>query len=446
MVATHKYLQASSQRSSAFSDPPDSNDEVCCEEITVNLDPPTKPHSSHSSNGDDNMPRTRGSRGRRTAKQRPTPPAKQSSDDELAKEIKVSPSTDWKASVPAKRGKLLISNEAGDVDDDGDGNDDGMDDSPPAKKVKVLNSRSKKWDPENVTQNIRSPLVNVDLRVSKKWHCPSLECPAPNLCNQTMLLQPAAWDCLTLEDKEEILSLFPDQTHILDAGTPNARPNLESLKNDDNFRHDAEQYTTNLSKGMHDPEWLRDAWTAHQRRAAGEFDLFYIRKLQKDWNMKIPYEYRPAHLQTAAHDESATNRTDNGSKDEGDKSNQRHAEICESSSAIQLPPGPLFSGGGSDGCSKIALDQDAATKSDPAGETISQSRARQCDETVDTNHRQAVASDGEIVLTDYTKTPINDKRKTVTDDYTSVAASESITEGMDKASFGEIREAIIQGV
>lgn len=103
---------------------------------------------------------------------------------------------------------------------------------------------------------------------------------------------------MTAEDKREILALFPDDTHILDVATPNARPNLESLKNDDNFRHDAEQYVSNLGKGMHDPVWLKDAWTAHHRRAAGDFDAYYIRKLEIDWNTTIPDEYKPEHLRS----------------------------------------------------------------------------------------------------------------------------------------------------
>ncbi|KAF3771038.1 hypothetical protein M406DRAFT_224165, partial [Cryphonectria parasitica EP155] len=139
---------------------------------------------------------------------------------------------------------------------------------PAAKKAKVTKRKSTKWDPDYVTQNTKSPLVDVDLR--------------------SLLLQPAAWDCLTGEDKKEILALFPDETHILHAGTPDARPNFESLRNDNSFRHDAEEYTSNLAKGMHDPTWLKDAWTAHHRRAAGDFDTFYIRKVEIEWGASIP--------------------------------------------------------------------------------------------------------------------------------------------------------------
>lgn len=113
---------------------------------------------------------------------------------------------------------------------------------------------------------------------------------------KTLLLQPGAWDALSADDKKEILSFFPADVHILDPNTPKARPNVTSLSSNDTFRHDAEEYVSNISKGMHDPEWLRQAWVAHQRRATGEFDEFYIRKVEVDWNMDIPYEHRPEHL------------------------------------------------------------------------------------------------------------------------------------------------------
>lgn len=93
--------------------------------------------------------------------------------------------------------------------------------------------------------------------------------------------------------------MFPDDKHILEAGTPNARPDLLSLQNDDNFRHDAEDYVSNLSKDMHDPSWLQDAWAAHGSRAAGNFDQFYVMKLEADWKTTIPEDMKPENLRSA---------------------------------------------------------------------------------------------------------------------------------------------------
>lgn len=77
-----------------------------------------------------------------------------------------------------------------------------------------------------------------------------------------------------------------------------------SLQNDNNFRHDTEEYVSNLKAGMHDPVWLRDAWAAHEARAAGQFDEYYIRKLEIDWKTTIPEELKPEHLRSISPTES----------------------------------------------------------------------------------------------------------------------------------------------
>lgn len=116
--------------------------------------------------------------------------------------------------------------------------------------------------------------------------------------DQALLLHPQAWDVLSDEDKKEILDLFPDTRHILNHNTPEARPNVMSLQNDDNFRHDTEEYVANLKAGIHDPAWLQDAWAAHEARAAGQFDEYYIQKLEVVWNTTIPDEMKPEHLRS----------------------------------------------------------------------------------------------------------------------------------------------------
>lgn len=123
-------------------------------------------------------------------------------------------------------------------------------------------------------------------------------CWFANIQDKALLLHPEAWDILGDEDKKEILALFPDTRHILNANTPDARPNVMSLQNDDNFRHDTEEYVSNLKAGMHDPAWLQDAWAAHEARAAGQFDEYYIRKLEVDWKTTIPDELKPEHLRS----------------------------------------------------------------------------------------------------------------------------------------------------
>lgn len=289
-------LPASSQLSSVLSDPPLSENEGLGE-ITVELHTTTiSPSQSTQPHHDDpdttNMPSKRSQSGaqptRQSARQSKRKPAYRadSSEDELGKEIHVSPSVS-KSVVPAKRGRSNGTTKPAP--------------RPAAKKTKTaVDRKAKKWEPDFVTTNSKSPLVtnSVDLRVSS-LHATIIHIfgvPIANLESKTLLLQPAAWDVLSADDKQEILSFFPANVHILDPNTPNARPNVTSLSSNDTFRHDAEEYVSNISKGMHDPEWLRQAWVAHQRRATGEFDEFYIRKVEVDWNTDIPYEHRPEHL------------------------------------------------------------------------------------------------------------------------------------------------------
>ncbi|KAK7731756.1 hypothetical protein SLS53_008700 [Cytospora paraplurivora] len=183
-------------------------------------------------------------------------------DDKVVAEIHVSPKA-TRRRVPSKRGQLSSSKPTSSR-------------QPAAKRPKT---KINKWEPNYVTQNSKSPLVGRDLRA--------------------LLLHPRAWDLLEEDDKKEVLALFPDNKHILDAGTPNARPNVASLQNDDNFRHDTEEYVSNLYRGMHDPAWLQDAWAAHGSRAAGNFDHYYVRKLEADWKTTIPDEMKPEHLRPA---------------------------------------------------------------------------------------------------------------------------------------------------
>ncbi|KAJ4424598.1 hypothetical protein N0V82_000729 [Gnomoniopsis sp. IMI 355080] len=223
----------------------------------------------------------------------------ETSEDELGGEIQVSPSVS-KSTVPAKRNRSSSAAKPPP--------------RPAAKRTKpAVDRKVKKWEPDFVTQNMKSPLVTngVDLR--------------------TLLLQPGAWEVLSADDKREILSFFPADGHILDPNTPNARPNVTSLRSNDTFRHDAEEYVSNIAKGMHDPEWLRQAWAAHQRRATGEFDEFYIRKVEVDWSTDIPDEHRPEHLRSDKRGASSSSGTRDNTSMEGVPRLANSVEIPEKS-------------------------------------------------------------------------------------------------------------------
>ncbi|KAK4156479.1 Asx homology domain-containing protein [Chaetomidium leptoderma] len=129
-------------------------------------------------------------------------------------------------------------------------------------------AQDKKWEAPFVYTDSKSPLANADLRA--------------------LLLHPQAWDVLTQEEKQDVLSFFPDDTHILDAGTPDARPNLVSLRNDDNFRNDCARYSENIELGRHDDEWLSQAWTAHEKHKRGDFNEFLRDTFEEDWETELP--------------------------------------------------------------------------------------------------------------------------------------------------------------
>jgi hypothetical protein len=114
-----------------------------------------------------------------------------------------------------------------------------------------------------------------------------------------MLLHPSAWDALSPEEKNEVLALFPDGDHVLDSGKDNARPDIVALKSNNNFRHDCKRYTERLESGFHDPEWLGQAWAAHERRRAGDFDEYLAQKFEDDWGVEIPENLRPMRADAA---------------------------------------------------------------------------------------------------------------------------------------------------
>ncbi|KAF7545015.1 hypothetical protein G7Z17_g9505 [Cylindrodendrum hubeiense] len=153
------------------------------------------------------------------------------------------------------------------------------------KRVVVRRAAKKsKWDAETLLSDPKSPLASADLR--------------------TILSNPMAWDILDKEEQAEILALFPDDQHVLSAGTAEACPDFASLMNDDSFRHDCAAYTENIAQGRHDPEWLASAWAAHERRMAGDFDEHLENKFKDDWEVELPPELQ-SHNRPAATDGDA---------------------------------------------------------------------------------------------------------------------------------------------
>lgn len=169
MATSNQLPPASSQKStSGLSDPPDSN-EVVLDEITVNLNAPSDSHQPPSPHDDDTMVRSRGALSRNMTSQRERPKRQARTRKEPTvdadklldeTEIRVSSTASGRRTA-AKRSQLEVPSHAT------------ASNPPAAKKAKVA-SRSKKWEPANITQNSRSPLVDADLRVGVYFLFPGL--------------------------------------------------------------------------------------------------------------------------------------------------------------------------------------------------------------------------------------------------------------------------------
>lgn len=102
-----------------------------------------------------------------------------------------------------------------------------------------------------------------------------------------------AWDALDSSERQEVLSLFPDKSLVLGAGTEEARPDFAALMNDDTFRHDCATYVDNVAQGRFDPDWISSAWAAHERRKMGDFDEHLVSQFESTWGIDLPEWLKP---------------------------------------------------------------------------------------------------------------------------------------------------------
>lgn len=107
-----------------------------------------------------------------------------------------------------------------------------------------------------------------------------------------MLALPEAWSCLEENEKKEILSLLPSDTH------PNPNPHPDDsdakipplpesfLRYSNNWRDGIRNFQLDLQNGRYDPAWIREAEEAVQQRAAGKFDKFKEQEFEEFWGQK----------------------------------------------------------------------------------------------------------------------------------------------------------------
>jgi hypothetical protein len=107
-----------------------------------------------------------------------------------------------------------------------------------------------------------------------------------------LLSQPQAWNCLEESEKLEILALLPPDVHpdaACASDDPNAKipPMPDSfIRYSNNWRDGVRQFQLDLENGRYDPEWLKQAQDARERRALGEFDSFKEREYEEFWGQK----------------------------------------------------------------------------------------------------------------------------------------------------------------
>ena len=154
------------------------------------------------------------------------------------------------------------------------------------------------------------------------------------MLKQAILLNSRAWDALDDEEQNEILELLPGHSQIVLPGSDRPRPDVGSLQSNDTFRSDSARYCESIVQGKHDPDWLHDAWVAHEMRNRGRFDDYQVTRVERDWGTEIPPEYRPGTLREA---DKATSKDSRTSKD--DTSSAGVSAAAGQAEAPQAPQG-----------------------------------------------------------------------------------------------------------
>ncbi|KAL8338025.1 hypothetical protein RB598_006756 [Gaeumannomyces tritici] len=161
----------------------------------------------------------------------------------------------------------------------------------PAKKPRASPAKAVKVAVKAAVSKITKPaLTPAQRRKKARWEAPSVYTnPRSPLADgkvdlRAMLCHPSAWDGLSAAQRARLLAVMPAR-FVKDGG---ARPDALALSNSDDFRHDCARYVGNIGGGRHDPEWIRQAREAHDRRAAGDFDDYLRAKFKEDFEVDPP--------------------------------------------------------------------------------------------------------------------------------------------------------------
>ncbi|KAL2871345.1 uncharacterized protein BJX67DRAFT_342030 [Aspergillus lucknowensis] len=144
--------------------------------------------------------------------------------------------------------------------------------STPKPKRNPRRAAKDRWEEEKLLTSEKSQLVDLPL--------------------VKLLALPEAWDCLSEDEKKEILYLLPADTH------PNPHPPPDDpdakipplpesfLRYSIHWRDAIRHFQLDLQNGRYDPRWLREAEEAVQQRAAGKFDKFKEEEFEEFWGQK----------------------------------------------------------------------------------------------------------------------------------------------------------------
>ncbi|KAK2747094.1 hypothetical protein FQN57_002349 [Myotisia sp. PD_48] len=139
-------------------------------------------------------------------------------------------------------------------------------------------------DVDFVTTNERSPIVNVDLIKT--------------------LSNPKAWEYLSEVEKQEIISLLPENV----AREHHAQPTTDTeshaepipplspqfLRYGNGWREAVRNFQRDLECGRYEPEWQRQALIASKERAEGKFDKWKEGQFEEFWGQKQKFDRRIA--------------------------------------------------------------------------------------------------------------------------------------------------------
>ena len=173
-----------------------------------------------------------------------------------------------------------------------------------------------------------------------------------------------SWEALSVDEKKEVIACFPDGEHILDRGGEDARLNLGTLMNDDNFRKDCTNYTENIAQGRHDPEWLACAWAAHERRKAGDFDQYLVDEFETDWEIQLPDDAKP----TRKDAQNETALSNESEQDDHEESLQDEETVVDPDEASKYE-------------NEVGAEQDEETLADAQEDPVNQS-SEACEDSI----------------------------------------------------------------